>query len=227
MRETYLFRQGAVFGAYGSSGMDIMHVYETRVDLPGFDDRASRNKICRQLNLTVAALQRTAFKDMRGEGFSPEEIRFELEMELNSSAPETPIRISLPNPFIWPARDWATLVQHASDKIGGRKALEESHARISKVFLRALIDVPHAAIVPPNPVASGNDAYKGRRQIYTGRERSVEAPVYEWNLLSVPTVVVGPALIESQDTTVVVPPHMTIRFDAEYNGVIRQEGRGK
>lgn len=227
MRETYLFRQGAVFGAYGSSGMDIMHLYETSVDLPVFHDRASRSEICQQLNSTVASLQRTAFKDMRGEGFSPEEVRFELEIELNCGASETPIRISLPNPFIWPARDWATLVQYASEKIGSRKVLEDCHASIAKIFLRGLIDVPHAAMVPPNAAAIGNDAYKGRRQIYLGRETSVDASVYEWNLLSVPAVIFGPAIIESQDTTVVVPPHMTIRFDAEYNGVIRQEGREK
>jgi N-methylhydantoinase A/oxoprolinase/acetone carboxylase beta subunit len=159
---------------------------------------------------------------MRGEGFSPEEIRFELELELNAPTLSAPVRITLPNPFIWPDRDWPAIIESAASRFDDDIGMEWHHLEISRVFLRAIAGVPHTEITLHRSEAPFEGAYKGRRPIYVGDERWMYADAYEWDLLSVPCVISGPSAIESQDTTVLVPPGTQIEIDSNYNGIIRE-----
>jgi len=226
--ETYVFRQGSVFGAFGSSNMDIMHIYERRVDFPLFSKSASPDEICHRLNSTSLFLQRMAFKDISGEGFRPEEIRFELEIELNTVTSSTPVRVALPAPFIWPSQDWPSIQERVSNTFGGEtKIASGNEAYVSRLFLWAIVDIPHSSLEPAPKIAASTNSYKGKRPMYVGHGRWVEAEVYEWDLLSVPCMTVGPSMIESQDTTIVVPPGKTIKFYKNFNGVIKTEEKVK
>ena len=95
LREVCVFRQGPVFGAYGSSGMDIMHQYKERMNLVWKKNDAASGQIVRALNKAILALQRHAEKDMSGEGFSPQEIRFEAELELKPLSVERNLSVDL------------------------------------------------------------------------------------------------------------------------------------
>jgi N-methylhydantoinase A/oxoprolinase/acetone carboxylase beta subunit len=225
--KTYIFRQGAVFGAFGSSSMDIAHTYERKVNVPVFGPGVSREEICRTLNNAVLSLQRTAFKDMLGEGFRSEEIRFEIEAELNAGNSNRPVKILLPTPFIWPARDWPVLRSKAAEHLKGQGSDKTELAlMITKIVIRALADVPHCRLEYSPRSGSAKEFLKGRRLIYVGKNAFLEADVYEWDLLPVPTAISGPALIESPDTTIVVPPDRMIQFDKNYNGVIIRAEKG-
>lgn len=220
-KETFFFRQGSVFGAFGSTGMDIMHTYEKAVDVSLVSEISSPEEICRKLNSTVLSLQRMAFKDMLGEGFQPEEILFELELELNTATSGSHIRLALPSPFIWLNRDWLSIQQMAKGRFGYENGSVSGYeVRISKVLLKALVAISHADVkTVPNKAASGKYD-KGKRPVYVEAGKWVEANVYEWDFLYVPVVIDGPSLIESQDTTIVVPPDKKIRFDKNFNGVM-------
>lgn len=225
--KTYIFRQGAVFGAFGSSSMDIAHTYEKKVNVPVFGPGVSREEICRTLNNAVLSLQRTAFKDMLGEGFRSEEIRFEIEAELNAGNSNRPVKILLPTPFIWPARGWPLLKAKAAEHLKGQGSDKTGLAlMITKIVIRALADVPHCRLEYSPRSGSAKEPLKGRRLMYVGKNAFVEADVYEWDLLPVPTAISGPALIESPDTTIVVPPDRMIQFNENYNGVIIRAEKG-
>ncbi|MCL6626455.1 MAG: hypothetical protein K6T68_07680, partial [Alicyclobacillus shizuokensis] len=47
-----------------------------------------------------------------------------------------------------------------------------------------------------------------------------EVPVYDMASLEPGNVVIGPALVESQDTTILVPPDALYRIDKHRNGVM-------
>lgn len=222
-KETYVFRQGSVFGAYGASGMEIMHFYEQVVDFRRLGDPSCRKKNFRRLNAAVADMQRQACRDMRGEGFKPEEIRFESEIEISSTPPRSPQRIILPNSFVWPAQDWPVMAELMQKRFGEEHETLWEDLRVSKLFLRALAHVPYYETAIRARATGSKDAYKGQRPMYIGHGRWVDSRVYEWDFMAVPRTVDGPAIIESPDTTVVVPPGMLVELDAEYNGVIRRK----
>jgi N-methylhydantoinase A/oxoprolinase/acetone carboxylase beta subunit len=220
IRETYVFRQGGVFGAYGTSGIDIVHLYDSRLDLPSFLDSSQWTQNCRLLNMAVAALQQSASNDMRGEGLMPEEVHFESELEFWDPTSGNPFRITLANPFLWPTKDRSTIMDLVFKRIGKIGRVQRKEISLSRLFLRAVANVPHSDIFAVHPVDDSESAFKGYRSLYIGNDRWVNSKIYEWDLLAVPTVLNGPAIIESTDTTVLIPPEMTINMDEQRNGVI-------
>ena len=222
IEKTYVFRQGSVFGAYGTSSMDIEHSYERALDIRRFGDRSRLELNCGLINSAVAKLQRAACNDMRGEGFKPEEIHFELELELSSPTVSRPVRIPLKNPFIWPPKDWLTVIELASKKFGDPMPEQLNDVCLSRFYLRARAEVPHSKMLTPQALSGQGDALKGFRPVYGGKGKWAESAVYEWDLLPVPQSISGPAIIESSDTTMIVPPGMIVEIDSDYNGCIRR-----
>jgi N-methylhydantoinase A/oxoprolinase/acetone carboxylase beta subunit len=103
--EVHVFRQGSAFGAYGSSGMDVVHRYEEELPV-GLCLTGRRGvEVCEAINKTVLALQRKAFQDMAAEGFQAEAVHFELRVVVE--AKETRIRqgYDCPSVFLWPG-EW-------------------------------------------------------------------------------------------------------------------------
>jgi N-methylhydantoinase A/oxoprolinase/acetone carboxylase beta subunit len=73
---------------------------------------------------------------------------------------------------------------------------------LSLVRLRAAVATPGTE---PPPAGTAGEANPASRQVsFAGR--AADVPVFDWSTLAQGTVVTGPALIESDDTTVVVPP---------------------
>jgi N-methylhydantoinase A/oxoprolinase/acetone carboxylase beta subunit len=220
MSETYVFRQGAVFGAYGTGGMDIVHTYDMRFDLPHFFEANCWDTNCHVLNSSVADLQRTACNDMLGEGFMAGEVNFELAIELVNPVSRSPVKIVMPHPFVWPAQDRGLVMGLAFEKIGDIAKAQRKNIRLSRIFLRAIADVPHSNIVTSCVGQGVDNAHKNSRRVYVGQSAWLEYTVYEWDFLSMPTTLLGPVILESPDTTVVVPQGTVIELDEFYNGII-------
>ncbi len=218
--ETYVFRQGAVFGAYGTGGMDIVHTYDMRFDLPHFFEANCWDDNCRVLNSSVADLQRTACNDMLGEGFMPGEVNFQLAIELFNPVSRSPVKIVMPHPFVWPAQDRGLVMGLAFENIGDIAKAKRKNIRLSRIFLRAIADVPHSNIATSCVGQESDNAHKNSRRVYVGQSAWLEYTVYEWDLLSVPTTLLGPVILESPDTTIVVPQGTVIELDEFYNGII-------
>jgi N-methylhydantoinase A len=227
MNRMCFFRHGAVFGAYGSSAMDVLHLYEHRLDMPCFGDIGLADRSSRTVNTIVSEIQRVACKDMQGEGFRVEEIRFEVEAELVPSNGSRPFRIAFPSPFLWASEDWPVLAERAAVKLGDDEPAAWEQVRLARLLVKARAYVPRARRAGATSVTSiqkhPREAYKGTRAIYGDWGAWIQCPVYQWDLLSVPQTMVGPVILESSDTTVVVPPGTVLDLDQDFNGFI---GRG-
>ena len=213
LREVCVFRQGSVFGAYGSSGMDIMHQYKERMNVVWKKNDATSIQIVRALNKAILALQRHAEKDMSGEGFSPQEIRFETELELKSLSAERTYRLILPSPFLWPESAFFPLT-------GDMPA--ENKIRITGVVLNARGDIPHAEPTPQPDGGSRKNLKKGARRVYVAPGTFEDIPIYSWDGFSASRLVTGPALMESSETTLWLPEGKTISFDEYGSGIIKK-----
>jgi N-methylhydantoinase A/oxoprolinase/acetone carboxylase beta subunit len=223
IEETYVFQPGAIFGAFGSSAMDIMHQYKSQIQVPWEKGDTFWKKISVNLNKIVLALQRIAAKDMAGEGFTPERVHYVVELELLSPLGKM-YRLELPSPFLWLNSKQRVDIEEQIEKLffhSSSKA-EFDNISLTGLLLNAVGRIPHTPLAHHRKrTVMKNTKKKMSRNIYTAQGCWVEAPVYRWDELSLPQMIEGPALVESKETTVVLPQGKILDFDEYGNGVMK------
>jgi N-methylhydantoinase A/oxoprolinase/acetone carboxylase beta subunit len=221
LSELYVFRQGSVFGAYGSSGMDVVHRYEQDLTIPLSAPRGRATDVCEKINASVLALQRKAFLDMAAEGFRPEGIHFGLRVDVESRMSGVRRGYDCPSPFLWPG-EWRSfrkkiirLFETDDPQVGA------NHLRLTGIALTGIARIPHAEPdAPISPVE--RDRADAKRSIYAGGGLWVDVYVYNWDTLRTPLSVSDPCILESHDTTVIVPPGSQMVVDKRRNARIRR-----
>ncbi len=219
-----------VFCAYGSSTMDILHLYEQSLRLPllaagtmkPFDDYDVFNN-------TVRSLQEKAIKDITNEGFSVESIKFGLEIEAKYGGQLNILRFMSPLLFINSEDDIRTVYQAFEDeycRVYNRiSAYPQGGVDVLNLILRATVDHPKPEL-PTYPLAKetpDKDALKGKREVYWTEYGSFRpTPIYEAKLLKHGNIIDGEAVIEAEDTTVVLAPGYRLSVDKYHNLIIEK-----
>ena len=113
---------------------------------------------------------------------------------------------------------------------GARASLDgagkpEKGLTITMVCLIAQADVEHYETPEVPRVSEGVErAEKGSRMLVLNAEDGAHpAPVYDRSLLTNGDNLVGPALIESDQTTILIPPGWRMQVD-RYNNAVIEEG---
>ncbi len=223
-----VFPFSPVFCAYGSSTMDILHLYEQSLRLPllapvtmkPFEDYDV-------YNATVKALQERAIKDITNEGFSPEAIKFGLEIEAKYGGQLNILRFTSPRVLLRGAEDVQTIYRAFEDEYcrvyNKISAYPQGGVDVLNLILRATVDYPKPTL--PTYPATGEKpdagALKGERNAYWveyGEYRP--SPIYDARLLKHGNRIEGAAIIEAEDTTIVLPPPATLAVDKYHNFII-------
>ena len=209
----------STFCAYGSSTMDVLHVYERsrRFTLlaPGkgawLDDYAGFNAV-------VDELERHAVRDFAGEGFDPAQVRYELELDMKFGGQLNVKRVAAPLLRVGAQADmealYAAFEREFSEAYSPLGLHPEAGVEIEAFVLKARL--PQAAaerIEAPPGGADASAAQTGTREARFERGW-VDTPVYALERLAPGNRLTGPALVESGDTTVVVAPRWTLEVDA-------------
>ncbi|MED4600550.1 hydantoinase/oxoprolinase family protein [Paenibacillus validus] len=218
IKRIYTFPFSSVFSAFGLSTADINHVYETR---SRFQIRANEDSadpaLHSELSEKLGIMKNWAYRDMRGEGFSQEEVCFDIEVEVTTADGKK--RGIYPLPF-------STVETQANAKEineylqGLCRTWKASELIVEFIRLRAQAPVSHyrlpeAAMSDSNPLP----AQKGFRSIGMGTDQ-FEARIYDLSLLKPGNEIAGPAIIESNDTTIFIPPNAGYRMDQHLNGIL-------
>jgi N-methylhydantoinase A/acetophenone carboxylase len=192
--QVVLSRFSPVFSAFGVSTLDVRHTYEARV---AFDAGAALADV-------VSDLVDTARRDMKGEGLDPESMT--LSVSVSGGDGER----------LGETDDLTTT-------LGGVAAGVAAGASVV-VELSAVCPVQKAEL-PDEPSAGGHDAEQART-----KERDVvletgprTVGVYAREQLQTGDVLSGPALIESGETTYLVPEGMRCTVDRFGSAVLTQE----
>lgn len=220
-QELFVFRQGPVFGAYGSSGMDILHQYKEAASILWGEKQTDFSDVVRQLNRIILELQKTAGDDMSGEGFSPAEIQFDVVLECRSASTGRTCRLPLASPFLWPETDKVYLSEKIDSffRAPSGAPTPEDRITITGVLVNARGKVPHAEPMLRKEKSPGKLKPMGVRSVYRdGGYR--EVPVFSWDETLWARSVRGPAIVESRETTVWVKEGQTAEFDEYGNGVV-------
>jgi N-methylhydantoinase A/oxoprolinase/acetone carboxylase beta subunit len=229
MDRIVVFPFAPTFCAFGSSTMDVVHVYErsrhlhllhpaTGAYLTDFD----------AFNQTVRALQEVARRDFVGEGYDADEVSYELELDMKFGGQLNVKRTSSPLLRIGSEAD-VIKVREAfereySDAYSPLGLNPEAGIEIHNFVLRGRVaqekpELTRYEFVGEDPAA----AQVGTRPAHWQGLGTVPTPIYEQDLIRCGNVIDGPAVIEAEDTTVVIEPGWRYTLDEYLNGIIEYQ----
>jgi N-methylhydantoinase A len=222
-----IFPYSAVFCAFGSSIMEVTHVYEQSRRMMMVEPMSGRAVLDRDaFNATVRSLVEDARLELRAEGLPDEQAVFELELDMLYGGLIHSKRTSTPGLQVESEEDvW--------------KFYRQFEAEFSQAFSPHVVNLPGGvyidtfvlkASVPGQELrlekhrlagADASAARKGNRNAHwPSLGGFVETPVYDEAQLHAGNVIEGPALIEAPFTTIVIAPDRQYRIDEHGLGSI-------
>ncbi|HVB85575.1 MAG TPA: hydantoinase/oxoprolinase family protein [Candidatus Dormibacteraeota bacterium] len=222
-----MFPFSPVFCAYGSSTMDIMHVYEASKKLtmmtPG--DQQLTNEYD-AFNATVQGLLEQARKDLMADGLDPEKAAFVLELDMLYGGQFHVKRALSPRLSIKSTEDVRAICdafnKEFSEAFSPFVVNPEGGIFIESFILKAIVTTPkvHLAKLPLEK-SDPSGARKGERPAYWSEARDFRpTPVFAYDSLRPGNVIQGPAIVEGEYTTMVVPPLMRFSIDERGLGIL-------
>jgi N-methylhydantoinase A/acetophenone carboxylase len=227
IRKAVMFPFSPVFCAYGSSTMDIMHVYEASKKLtlmtPG--DQQITNEYA-VYNDAVAALVEQARRDLIADGMDPARAAFVLELDMLYGGQFHVKRALSPRLSIHSAEDVRAICdafnKEFSEAFSPFVVNPEGGIFIESFILKAIVTTPKVDL-PKSPL-EGRDpsaARKGERPAYWPDEKAYRpTSIFTYEALRPGNVIEGPAVVEGEYTTIVVPPSMRLSIDERGLGIL-------
>ncbi|MGD0485697.1 MAG: hydantoinase/oxoprolinase family protein [Syntrophorhabdales bacterium] len=236
-KEVIVPKTAAVFSAFGASTADIKHRHEGSpfviISSIPYNPVTSRfrkqdlkmemipEQTLERFNSMMEGLERVARIDMEQEGYK-EGYDLKYEMLARYGGQLWEIRIQIPVSRLRTVEEFAKLLEAYEDeyeRVYTKGAMVPAGGiEIVTVAVEAIKAMPKPQIVSErlgrkNP----GKARKGTRDVYwDGKFMSTE--VYQWELLGHGNEAKGPAIVESVNTTLVVPPGQRLWVD-EYKNV--------
>ncbi len=206
----------SIFSAYSSSLMDIGHIYYRRIDSP-FNNSFDPEK----LEIAIAEMRREADRDMRGEGFKAHELNYFLELFIKDAGENREIRLDTQINFWRQPNVLNDLIKQAETEINIDGS--ESPCVLSSVacLVKASMSSRPLTMLKKNQ-SHPDDAIKMRRRLFTGDD-SVDIPVYDRNCLAYGHELAGPALVESDQTTLLLSQNWNMNIDQFNNAILTEK----
>ena len=205
----------SVSSAYSSSLMDAGHLYYSRAGLAFSEnlDRAALKEI-------IEGKWQEAVRDMRGEGFAEDKLTGELQLFVRSSEGSKDVLITAPLGFYDDEVQLADVLARAAQALTHSKG----DMLLETIALMVTAEVPHyemQTLPESNPDVAG--AIKTHRPLYVSSKSDfVKTPIYDREKLGRDSVVSGPALVESDMTTILVADGWKMTVDKFNNAVLEE-----
>ncbi len=221
VKKAYILPQAPVFSAFGIASSDVVHIYR-------------KSEMYRMpadpVNVTEAfeRLEEKAIIDMKEEGFNPEDVILdrELEMRYIRQVHEVPVHIKGGNlnkdDIIQIIKDWEKRYEEIYGKGSG---FREAGIQIVsfRVTAKCITFKPKIKKANESPAADPSSAIKGKRKaFFRGYNDFVDTDIYEFNRLKYGNIINGPAIIEAPTTTMVILPGQSAMVDEYMNVVIEK-----
>jgi N-methylhydantoinase A/oxoprolinase/acetone carboxylase beta subunit len=223
-----IFPFSPVFSAYGSSVMDVMHLHERSQRMTLIEPMTRKATTDYEtFNNIVGEMMEEAKQEIEAEGLPLEKAVFSLELDMLYGGQIHSKRASAPDLFINSEEDvwrfYKQFEQEFSEAFSPLAVNVPGGVYIDMFVLR--VAVPGQELRLEKYPLEGQDpsaARKGSREAWWPESSNggVETDVYELDGLKPGNLVEGPALIESEYTTVVVPPKRQLRMNEYAIGIL-------
>jgi N-methylhydantoinase A/oxoprolinase/acetone carboxylase beta subunit len=228
------FNFSPVFCAFGSSTMDIMHVYEVSKKLTLMEPVTQKlSTEYAPFNETVEKLVEQAKRDLRGDGLDLNEASYVLELDMLYGGQFHVKRALSPRLALRGPEDVQAVCdafeKEFSEAFSPFVVNPEGGVFIESFILKAI--VPVRKIDLPSVPLEGRDsarAKKGERSAFWPEAKEFRlTPVYAYESLRPGNGVDGPAIVEGEYTTLVVPPAMVFSIDERSLGILEMQSATK
>jgi N-methylhydantoinase A/acetophenone carboxylase len=227
-----VFPYSAVFCAFGSSIMDVSHLYERSQRMMMIEPMTGRAVLDRDsFNETVRSLVEDARSELRAEGLPEGQVVFELELDMlyggliHSKRTSTPGLQITSEEDVW--RFYKQFETEFSEAFSPHVVNLPGGVYIDTFVLKA--SVPGQQLRMETHQLASEDASAartGQREAYwPALGAFAEAAVFDEAVLRPGNVIQGPALIESPFTTIVITPDRQYRIDEHGLGFIEPTRR--
>lgn len=219
-----MFPAAPVFCAMGSSIMDIVHMYEQSRRMVFMEPLSERLVVDPQaFNSTVEALIEKAQADLVAEGLDVADAQYTLELDMLYGGQVNLKRASSPRLRIDGPEDaqaiYDAFEREFSESFSPLVVNKPGGVFLDNFVLRVTVptwkpEVPEYPLQGADPAA----AQIGERRAYWPETSAwADTPVYQFEQLQPGNRVIGPAVVEAELTTIVVPPGQ--RFDIDKHGL--------
>ncbi|MFZ0636723.1 MAG: hydantoinase/oxoprolinase family protein [Candidatus Acidiferrales bacterium] len=227
IKKAVTFPFSPVFCAFGSSTMDIMHVYEVSKKLtlmaPHTQELTQEYAI---FNRAVKALVEQARRDLVGDGLNVNDASLVLELDMLYGGQFHVKRALSPRLSLHSAEDVQAICEafkkEFSEAFSPFVVNPEGGVFVESFILKAIVATPK--VVMPRMPLEGPDpaaARKGERLVHWPNEGgSRMTPIFAYEKVRPGNNVLGPAIIEGEYTTIVVPPSMHFSMDERGLGIL-------
>ncbi|MGA8223337.1 MAG: hydantoinase/oxoprolinase family protein [Candidatus Acidiferrales bacterium] len=227
IKKAVTFPFSPVFCAFGSSTMDIMHVYEVSKKLtlmtPGTQEITQDYVI---FNQTVESLVDQAKKDLIADGLAPDQASFILELDMLYGGQFHVKRALSPRLSIHSPADVQAICEafkkEFSEAFSPFVVNPEGGVFVDSFILKAIVPVQEVNL--PKLPLEGHDASaarKGERPVYWASEKDFRpTPIFAYESMRPGNRIEGPAVLEGEYTTIVVPPSMRFSIDERGLGIL-------
>ncbi|ALS21963.1 hydantoinase/oxoprolinase family protein [Paenibacillus naphthalenovorans] len=225
-----IFPYSPVFCAFGSSIMDTMHVYETSRKMPFIAPMTEQPALdFEEFNTTVNSLLEQAKKELDAEGLDTNKAVFTLELDMlyggqiNSKRTSTPGLHITNDEDLW--RFYKQFEKEFSEAFSPHVINLSGGVYIESFVLKAAVPSQpfHLPVLPPATVGKEIALKEHRSMYWPELTDHAESPVYDQMKLQPGHIVNGPAVIESEYTTVVVPPGLKYSVDPYGLGIMERD----
>ena len=224
------FAFSPVFCAFGSSTMDIMHVYEASKKLTLMEPRTQQlSSEFAIFNETVEQLLEQARRDLTGDGLNLAEASFVLELDMLYGGQFHVKRTLSPLLAIHSQEDVRAVCdafnKEFSEAFSPFVVNPEGGIFVESFILKAIVptkkvELPKLTLEGHNPAA----ARKGSRPVYWPTDKDFrDTSIFSYEALRPGNVVEGPAVVEGEYTTLVVPPAMRFSIDERGLGILENK----
>ncbi len=229
VKSILVFPYSPVFCAFGSSTMDLLHIYEqsqlVHLLQPGGQVYLDDYKV---FNDVVKDLQIKAIEDLKSEGIEEKTINFTLELDMKYGGQLDIKRTLSPLLFINSEDDVKAVLdafaKEYADAYSPVGVYPEGGVDIENFILKASVLQPKVKF--PKFEKKGIDpkkAQKGEREAYWEEFQGFKiTPVYDHDLVEAGNIIEGPAIIDSNLTSCVIPPRFRYTKDEYLNAIIEE-----
>lgn len=212
--------------AFGAASADILHVYEQAdIQVSPFDPE--------RVNRALAALERRAAAQLRRDRVAQSRWRFAFALDMRHKGQINEVEVALPERRLRASLTEALRRRFYAlyERLYGRgSSYRDARLEIVTLRLRASAPTrrPSLPVVKARARAPGAASRNGSRSVYWAElKKAAPTPVYDGARLAPGNVLRGPAVVETTDTTVAVPPRCALKVDTFGNfeiGFPRKEG---
>jgi N-methylhydantoinase A/acetophenone carboxylase len=222
------FPFSSVFCALGGATLDLKQCYEASKHVILFHPMKFPSYLEEydQFNKVIDSLKEIAYRDIRSEGFKPDDVMLSLELDMRYGDHLRLTRVASPRLYLKSEDDVKAVCEAFTNihlaRYGELAAIPVTGINIENLYLFATVPL-HKPKLPSFTLEgeSPKKAIKGKRPVYWKQCNDFkETTIYDADLLRPGNVIPGPAVIEARDTTVVLPSEMKYSIDRYLSGII-------